>query len=130
MPKQHITLMCLLYAQAQMALNNCVLSNTTIFAESPAESEVQLILQHLGSGGGGAWRPGSQAGKVINYIYFFLYFYLHKMGEVRRETMHNTHKRGCQQRIPYIFLNLIFITYTGIVFIISEKAHIIGDMNV
>lgn len=42
--------------QAQMALNNCVLSNTTIFAESPAESEVQMILQHLGSGGGGAWR--------------------------------------------------------------------------
>ena len=41
-----------------MALNNCVLSNTTIFAESPAESEVQLILQHLGSGGGGAWRGG------------------------------------------------------------------------
>ncbi|KAG6450365.1 protein Gawky [Manduca sexta] len=45
-------------AKAQMALNNCVLSNTTIFAESPAESEVQLILQHLGSGGGGAWRGG------------------------------------------------------------------------
>lgn len=44
--------------QAQMALNNCVLSNTTIFAESPAESEVQMILQHLGSGGGGAWRGG------------------------------------------------------------------------
>ncbi|XP_028161635.1 protein Gawky isoform X6 [Ostrinia furnacalis] len=43
-------------AKAQMALNNCVLSNTTIFAESPAESEVQMILQHLGSGGGGAWR--------------------------------------------------------------------------
>lgn len=41
-----------------MALNNCVLSNTTIFAESPAESEVQLILQHLGSGGGSAWRGG------------------------------------------------------------------------
>ncbi|KAJ2946151.1 hypothetical protein O0L34_g5083 [Tuta absoluta] len=48
-------------AKAQMALNNCVLSNTTIFAESPAESEVQMILQHLGSGGGpggGAWRAG------------------------------------------------------------------------
>ncbi|XP_045497250.1 protein Gawky isoform X2 [Colias croceus] len=48
-------------AKAQMALNNCVLSNTTIFAESPAESEVQLILQHLGSGGGGAWRAGGNA---------------------------------------------------------------------
>lgn len=46
-----------------MALNNCVLSNTTIFAESPAESEVQMILQHLGSGGGGAWRGGTAAGK-------------------------------------------------------------------
>ncbi|XP_041978299.1 protein Gawky isoform X2 [Aricia agestis] len=45
-------------AKAQMALNNCVLSNTTIFAESPAESEVQMILQHLGSGGGGGWRSG------------------------------------------------------------------------
>ncbi|XP_026317598.1 protein Gawky isoform X5 [Hyposmocoma kahamanoa] len=50
-------------AKAQMALNNCVLSNTTIFAESPAESEVQMILQHLGSGGGGAWRGGAAAGK-------------------------------------------------------------------
>ncbi|XP_073945094.1 trinucleotide repeat containing adaptor protein gawky isoform X3 [Choristoneura fumiferana] len=47
-------------AKAQMALNNCVLSNTTIFAESPAESEVQMILQHLGSGGGGAWRGGGK----------------------------------------------------------------------
>nr|XP_021192505.2 protein Gawky isoform X1 [Helicoverpa armigera]XP_021192521.2 protein Gawky isoform X1 [Helicoverpa armigera]XP_049699497.1 protein Gawky isoform X1 [Helicoverpa armigera] len=49
-------------AKAQMALNNCVLSNTTIFAESPAESEVQMILQHLGSGGGGAWRGGQKDG--------------------------------------------------------------------
>ncbi|KAM3964506.1 LOW QUALITY PROTEIN: trinucleotide repeat containing adaptor protein gawky [Aphomia sociella] len=46
-------------AKAQMALNNCVLSNTTIFAESPAESEVQMILQHLGNGGGGGWRGGA-----------------------------------------------------------------------
>ncbi|XP_013169228.1 PREDICTED: protein Gawky [Papilio xuthus] len=49
-------------AKAQMALNNCVLSNTTIFAENPAESEVQMILQHLGSGGGGAWRGGAGGG--------------------------------------------------------------------
>lgn len=41
-----------------MALNNCVLSNTTIFAEAPGESDVQLLLQHLGSSGGGAWRAG------------------------------------------------------------------------
>ncbi|XP_045771853.1 protein Gawky isoform X3 [Maniola jurtina] len=50
-------------AKAQMALNNCVLSNTTIFAESPAESEVQMILQHLGQGGGGAWRGGGGGAK-------------------------------------------------------------------
>lgn len=65
--------------KAQMALNNCVLGNTTICAESPSECEVQSILQHLGvpaaaqsqsgsistvsvSGGGGpsSWRPPSQ----------------------------------------------------------------------
>lgn len=34
--------------KAQMALNNCVLGNTTICAEAPSESEVQNILQHLG----------------------------------------------------------------------------------
>lgn len=34
--------------KAQMALNNCVLGNTTICAESPCEGEVQNILQHLG----------------------------------------------------------------------------------
>ncbi|SPP88999.1 blast:Protein Gawky [Drosophila guanche] len=34
-------------SKAQMALNNCVLGNTTIFAESPSENEVQNILQHL-----------------------------------------------------------------------------------
>lgn len=34
--------------KAQMALNNCVLGNTTICAESPGDSEVQNILQHLG----------------------------------------------------------------------------------
>lgn len=34
--------------KAQMALNNCVLGNTTICAESPADSDVQGILQHLG----------------------------------------------------------------------------------
>ncbi|EDW83596.2 uncharacterized protein Dwil_GK13697, isoform C [Drosophila willistoni] len=33
--------------KAQMTLNNCVLGNTTIFAESPNEAEVQNILQHL-----------------------------------------------------------------------------------
>jgi len=68
--------------KAQMALNNCVLGNTTICAESPSESEVQSILQHLGvpgsqsqsgatSGstgtvggsvtGGQSWRPAAQA---------------------------------------------------------------------
>ncbi|XP_034112021.1 protein Gawky isoform X1 [Drosophila albomicans] len=33
--------------KAQMALNNCVLGNTTIYAESPGDNEVQNILQHL-----------------------------------------------------------------------------------
>ncbi|XP_071444399.1 protein Gawky isoform X1 [Hetaerina americana] len=37
-------------AKAQGALNNCVLGNTTIFAESPGESEVHSLLQHLGHG--------------------------------------------------------------------------------
>lgn len=59
-----------------MALNNCVLGNTTICAESPTECEVQSILQHLGvpSGGGGgvgggggivgqsSWRPPGGSG--------------------------------------------------------------------
>lgn len=68
-------------SKAQQALNNCVLSNTTICAESPSESEVQNILQHLGvpsgsqgNGGNGngsssaagsnasTWRPPSQQG--------------------------------------------------------------------
>lgn len=74
-------------SKAQTALNNCVLSNTTICAESPSESEVQNILKHLGvpggngnggngngggNGGGSAastpaanastWRPPSQQG--------------------------------------------------------------------
>lgn len=38
--------------KAQQALNNCVLGNTTICAESPTDSEVQTILQHLGVPGG------------------------------------------------------------------------------
>nr|CAD7569931.1 unnamed protein product [Timema californicum] len=36
--------------KAQGALNNCVLGNTTIFAESPADSEVLSVLQCLGHG--------------------------------------------------------------------------------
>lgn len=39
--------------KAQMALNNCVLGNTTICAESPGDSDVQNILQHLGVPSGG-----------------------------------------------------------------------------
>ncbi|XP_063224189.1 protein Gawky isoform X2 [Bacillus rossius redtenbacheri] len=50
--------------KAQGALNNCVLGNTTIFAESPGASEVQALLQHLGqqpgsSGGWGGLRAGA-----------------------------------------------------------------------
>lgn len=55
--------------KAQMALNNCVLGNTTICAESPTEIEVQNILQHLGvpaqsqsGGGGGVGGSGSGVG--------------------------------------------------------------------
>lgn len=54
-------------SKAQQALNNCVLSNTTICAESPSESEVQNILQHLGvpsgsqSGGNGGNGNGAAA---------------------------------------------------------------------
>lgn len=68
--------------RAQQALNDCVLGNTTICAESPSEGEVQNILAHLGvpsgsqsSGGNGngnngatgattpsTWRPPSQQG--------------------------------------------------------------------
>jgi trinucleotide repeat-containing gene 6 protein len=71
--------------KAQQALNNCVLGNTTICAESPSESEVQNILQHLGapasggngstggagngnvsgSNGGQSWRPTNQQGPGI-----------------------------------------------------------------
>jgi trinucleotide repeat-containing gene 6 protein len=71
-------------SKAQQALNNCVLSNTTICAESPSESEVQNILGHLGvppnggNGGNGTattptvgagpnattWRPNSQQGRA------------------------------------------------------------------
>lgn len=53
--------------QAQGALNNCVLSNTTIFAESLVDNEAQSLLQHLGqqSSGGGGWglRGGSTPGQ-------------------------------------------------------------------
>ncbi|XP_055689927.1 protein Gawky isoform X3 [Lutzomyia longipalpis] len=59
--------------KAQMALNNCVLGNTTICAESPSDSEVQNILQHLAVPAaataqtpttpvstGATWRPTNQ----------------------------------------------------------------------
>ncbi|XP_066909422.1 protein Gawky isoform X2 [Halyomorpha halys] len=47
--------------KAQGALNNCVLGNTTIFAESPSETDVLSLLQHLGgqgsaASGSSAWR--------------------------------------------------------------------------
>lgn len=68
--------------KAQMALNNCVLGNTTIFAESPSETEVQNILQHLpqqaqssvnsvissngSTGGGGGSGSGNGSGNSSN----------------------------------------------------------------
>lgn len=49
-------------SKAQQALNNCVLGNTTICAESPSDGEVQSILQHLGAPSGGAGQTGPTAG--------------------------------------------------------------------
>lgn len=58
--------------QAQSALNNCVLGNTTIFAEYPNEGEVHSLLQQLSHGtqqqagatGGAGWslRPSNKTG--------------------------------------------------------------------
>lgn len=48
--------------KAQTALNNCVLGNTTICAESPSENEVQSILQHLGAPSGGGQGQGGNGG--------------------------------------------------------------------
>lgn len=83
--------------KAQTALNNCVLGNTTICAESPSDSEVQSILQHLGapsgqggngngnsgvnSGAGGqsSWRPQSQQGptRSTGEFHFILRNFIH-----------------------------------------------------
>lgn len=48
--------------KAQMALNNCVLGNTTICAESPSDGEVQSILQHLGVPGASQSQSGASSG--------------------------------------------------------------------
>ncbi|XP_017062674.1 protein Gawky [Drosophila eugracilis] len=48
--------------KAQMALNNCVLANTTIFAESPSENDVQNIMQHLPQIASSASSSGTSAG--------------------------------------------------------------------
>ncbi|BES99135.1 Trinucleotide repeat containing 6C [Nesidiocoris tenuis] len=40
--------------KAQGALNNCVLGNTTIYAENPSEGDVNQLLQHLGHSAGGS----------------------------------------------------------------------------
>jgi trinucleotide repeat-containing gene 6 protein len=54
--------------KAQQALNNCVLSNTTICAEIISDNEVQSFLQRFGtpgnagatgSSGGNTWRPSN-----------------------------------------------------------------------
>ncbi|KAH8335847.1 hypothetical protein KR074_006314 [Drosophila pseudoananassae] len=51
--------------KAQMALNNCVLANTTIFAESPNENEVQNIMQHLPQQTALVTTSTSSAGTVV-----------------------------------------------------------------
>lgn len=48
--------------KAQLALNNCVLGSSTICAETPTESEVQNILQHLGPPSGSNGLTGGQSG--------------------------------------------------------------------
>ncbi|XP_055600693.1 protein Gawky-like [Uranotaenia lowii] len=48
--------------KAQLALNNCMLGNTTICAEIPTESDVQNILQHLGPPSGSNGMAGGQSG--------------------------------------------------------------------
>ncbi|XP_049536810.1 protein Gawky-like [Anopheles darlingi] len=57
-------------SKAQLALNNCVLGNTTICAESPTDSEVQAILQHLGlpgqNGGGTPSSVGAGGGTGVS----------------------------------------------------------------
>lgn len=45
--RDHIVIIVICMTQAQGALNSCVLGNTTIFAESPAENEVHTLLQQL-----------------------------------------------------------------------------------
>ncbi|KAH8269795.1 hypothetical protein KR018_008133 [Drosophila ironensis] len=52
--------------KAQMALNNCVLANTTIFAESPNENEAQNIMQHLPQAASSANTSGSGAGTGVS----------------------------------------------------------------
>ncbi|EDW99326.1 protein Gawky isoform X1 [Drosophila yakuba] len=51
--------------KAQMALNNCVLANTTIFAESPSENEVQNIMQHLSQTPSSTSSSGTGAGNGV-----------------------------------------------------------------
>lgn len=53
-------------SKAQQALNNCVLSNTTICAESPSESEVQNILSHLGVPAGGNGGNGNGSSSAVS----------------------------------------------------------------
>ncbi|XP_058815309.1 protein Gawky-like [Topomyia yanbarensis] len=49
-------------SKAQLALNNCMLGNATICAETPTESDVQNILQHLGPPSGANGLTGGQSG--------------------------------------------------------------------
>ncbi|VVC42071.1 Hypothetical protein CINCED_3A001568 [Cinara cedri] len=54
-------------SKAQGALNNCVLSNTTIFAESPTDAEVQMLLTHLSGGGGGSASGNNSSQQQSNW---------------------------------------------------------------
>lgn len=47
-------------------MNNCVLGNTTIFAESPTDTEVQMLNTHL-SGGSGSASSNNSAQQQSNW---------------------------------------------------------------
>lgn len=103
--------------KAQMALNNCVLGNTTICAESPCESEVQNILQHLGVPN--QQPPPQQQPQVIfkNFETFFrivfysidwMYpYYSHKI-----LSNHSSPNQGNQHRLLHYLRNGVHLVKT------------------
>jgi len=59
--------------QAQTALNNCVLGNTTILTENPTEWDANSLLQSIAnqqSGSSGGWRSSST--KPSKLFFYFI----------------------------------------------------------